>query len=124
MYTIVWDIGNLPEEILQLFDKHQNWILIEQKYAPRLKKYLNLLKGFSKDLVIFGGGTFLYDDVKNQVKNLFVKYILTSYSVLTGSKIIGLGVGCDELKSKFSKISVKGILKNMDKIYFLEIKAH
>jgi len=118
IFVLTSSADRLPFEVMKVVMKNKDRVEIRTIQSSKIHQYLLLLKGYSKKFVIFGGGTFLYDDVDVQVKNLWIKSLLTTYSRIVGSKIIGLGIGCDSLKHKSSAVYSRKILKNMDKVYF------
>lgn len=118
IFVLSSDFDKLPIEVTKIASVNKDKINIEVISSSKIRRYLQLLKGYSKRIIIFGGGTFIYDDIDNQIKNLFVKNLLIKYSKVLGSRTIGLGIGCDALKHKSSANYSRRILKNMDKAYF------
>jgi len=118
VFVLSSDFDKLPTEVMKIASVNKDKIDIEVISSFKIRRYLQLLKGYSKRIIVFGGGTFIYDDIGNQIKNLFVKNLLVRYSRVLGSRIIGLGIGCDALKHESSVVYSRSILKNMDKVYF------
>lgn len=114
---LVHDKNRLPEEAIEVIRSNENRILVSYHSRSKLTRYYRLSKSFLRSSIVFGGGTFLYDDVEVQIRNMKVKSILCRLSKILGSRILAFGIGCDSLRSSLGRKYARRILSTIDYIY-------
>lgn len=115
--VLVHDKNLLPDEVVEVMRNNVNRILASYQSGSKVIRYTQLLKSFSHSSIVFGGGTFLYDDVEIQIRNMKVKSILCRISKILGSRILGFGIGCDSLRSRLGREYARRILSTIDHVY-------
>lgn len=85
--------------------------------------YIKAIK--NNDLVIFGGGTSLFETDKTKFKPLITKYIIFLFNtILYKRPILHLGVGIGTVKTRIGKFCLKKILNNSDHINLREKESY
>jgi len=103
-------ISNLPINVISFSPSSKNKFLY---FISLLKFYVKILQ--SNDIIIFGGGTQIYDNSKYQWKSIFVTAsVLFINKLIYRKKVIHYGVGIGSINTKLGKFFTKLIIKYSD----------
>jgi polysaccharide pyruvyl transferase WcaK-like protein len=98
--------------------ERENYRIDILKYKTKLDTISSKMKYVKhlifSDLLLFGGGTIFYHHNDNDLKNLKVLNHFITISKSTRGKIVGLGIGIDEINNVTSRKIVKSILGKFD----------
>ena len=93
------------------------------KFLKNISLYIRTVK--NNDLVIFGGGTSLFETDNTKYKSLLVKYIVLLINVIFFKRpILHLGVGIGNVKTSLGKFCLGKILNYSDEINLRERKSY
>ena len=110
------DKNKLPLEVKDLLDSELNNYNIYIYSKNLITRIFQTINAYLSDVVILGGGTFIYEDHPDQRKNLLFLCIYSQIAKIFNKKIFAIGIGCDKVESKLIKFLSKRIFKSMHKI--------